>query len=287
MLIPCGVSNEKQHQIREYAEALREAAHSIGSHGLTREQFEASGLFQAAIERIRGTKSATMMDKRLFILRVLDHLKKLGEIAGWESSGGRDRHDYEITFPDQRVSVIEAKGCLDGNNTTIFTRPPNADEFVIWSLCQNPGANMEKNVWSGIHTRLGPEMMASGKHVDGLIVWDGLCGTEQRICPKLLANPTRATDLGFASPVPPPCLYLFPRTIPDYRNNPNPAPWPLKEIRIMEVLHRVFKGDQDDTAEVRFEAQHNGKDVTRITRICRAGVEMRVSKAQEIRRAKG
>ena len=38
-----------------------------------------------------------------------------------------------------RVSVVELKGCLDGNNTTIFERPANAQEFIIWSVCTNPG----------------------------------------------------------------------------------------------------------------------------------------------------
>jgi hypothetical protein len=42
--------------IHKCGEELRPIAHTIGSHGLTREQFEAFGVFQAAIESIRGTR---------------------------------------------------------------------------------------------------------------------------------------------------------------------------------------------------------------------------------------
>lgn len=263
-------------------------AHTIGSHGLTKEQFEASGIFQAAIESIRGTKSATMRDKREFVRNVLDHLRVLGEISRWTASGSRDRHDFEVQFPDGRTCVIETKGCLDGNNTNIFTRPPNADEFVIWSLCQNPGSNMGHNVWSGIHTRLGPEIISEHKQVDGLIVWDMLCGTDRRACPKLASEPSRGTELSRGgAAVPPPCLYVFPRTIPDYRNNPFPRAWPLKDVRILQVLHRAFKGRDDEVAEVRFEAGHNGSDITRVTHLSRNGQEVVRSKADVIRRARG
>ncbi|MGO9260923.1 MAG: hypothetical protein ACLQU1_32140 [Bryobacteraceae bacterium] len=286
-IIPCGISPEKQRAIREYGKDLRAIAYTIGSHGLTKEQFEASGIFQAAIESIRGTKSATMLDKREFVRSVLEHLRDGGEISNWKSSGSRDRHDFEIQFPDGRTCVIETKGCLDGNNTNIFTRPPNADEFVIWSLCQNPGSNMSHNVWSGIHTRLGPEIISEHKQVDGLIVWDMLCGSDKRPCPKLAADPARAAELSLGNTVPPPCLYVFPRTIPDYRNNPCPRAWSLAEVRILDVLHRVFKGRDEEVVEVRFEAGHNGADITRVTRLLRNGVEIARSKADVVKRARG
>jgi hypothetical protein len=286
-IIPCGITPEKQKMIRKYSEDLRAVAHMVGSHGLTREQFEASGIFQAAIESIRGTKSATMSGKRDFVRKVLEHLRALGEILSWKSSGSRDRHDFEIQFPGGRTCVVESKGCLDGNNTNIFTRPPNADEFVIWSLCQNPGSNMGHNVWSGIHTRLGPEIISEHKQVDGLVVWDMLCGTDKRPCPKLALDPARAVTLYDGTAVPPPCLYLFPRTIPDYRNNQFPPAWSLGEIRLMDVLHRVFNCRLDEVAEVRFEAGHNGTDITRITHLLRNGKEILRSKADVVKRARG
>ncbi len=45
------------------------------------------------------------------------------------------------------MPIDDALDTIDSvNNTNIFTRPPNADEFVIWSLCQNPGSNMSHNI---------------------------------------------------------------------------------------------------------------------------------------------
>jgi len=244
-------------------------------------------MFQAAIERIRGTKSATMSTKRRFVHKVLDHLRAIGEVSSWESSGSRDRHDFEVRFPDGRTCVIKAKGCLDGNNTNIFTRPPNADEFVIWSLCQNPGSDMNHNVWSAVHTRLGPEIISEHKQVDGLIVWDMLCGTERRPCPKLALDPARLASLSDGTAVPPPCLYLFPRTIPDYRNNSFQPAWSLGKVRMLDVLYHAFKCRQEDVVEVRFEAGHDGTDITRITHLFRNGREIRASKADAVKRARG
>ena len=36
---------------------------------------------------------------------------------------------------------------MDENNTNIFERPPHAHEFIIWSVCTNPGADPQHNAW--------------------------------------------------------------------------------------------------------------------------------------------
>jgi len=51
------------------------------------------------------------------------------------------------------------------------------------------------NVGSGVHTRLGAEVISRGQRVDGLIVWDMLCGTAARPCPKLEVDETRGTAI--------------------------------------------------------------------------------------------
>ena len=207
-----------------YAEALRTSSPEIGTHGLTAQEFWESGLFHGAIERLRGQQAAYTSVKRRFMAEILSHLQAVGGITSWEFQGEGERHDYSITMPDNRISVIEAKGCMDGNNTNIFERPPNADEFVIWSLCQNPGADPRHNAWSGIHTRLGAEVIHRQQRIDGVVIWDMLCGTAGRPCPKLIADNTRGTEMN-GRRVPPPCLYLFPRSIPDPRNNRTPPCW--------------------------------------------------------------
>ncbi|MGH2137807.1 hypothetical protein, partial [Enterococcus faecalis] len=76
--------------------------------------------------------------------------------------------DYTVALNSGKTAVIELKGCLDGNNTNIFERPPHANEFIIWSVCTNPGADPRRNAWSGIHTRLSAEIISRQQRVDGL-----------------------------------------------------------------------------------------------------------------------
>jgi hypothetical protein len=243
-----------------------------------------SGLFHGAIERLRGQQAASMRPKREFVAAVLEYLKDAGRIKAWLSAGGDDRHDYEVVLPDETVAAIEAKGCLDGNNTNIFQRPPNADRFVIWSLCQNSGADPRHNAWSGIHTRLTAEIMHRRQQVDGLIIWDMVCGTLGRICPKLDENLERATMVGRRRR-PPPCIYLFPRTVPDARNNPRPRCWRLDEVKFLKTLHEAFKGDPEDVTEVRVEADMDGATVRRTTSLVRAGTVIIVSQPTPLKRA--
>ena len=207
-VIPCSLLPETRARIAKFAEELKAAAPEVGTHGLAEEEFWNSGLFHGAIEKLRGSQAATTSVKRRFLDDVLAHMKTAGAIANFAFTGGGDRHDYQIEMPTGKRAVFEAKGCMDGNNTNIFQRPPGADEFFIWSLCQNAGADPRRNAWSGIHTRLGPEILAEDERVDALVIWDMLCGGLARPCPKLL-NPARATVLASGRRVPPPCITFF------------------------------------------------------------------------------
>jgi len=283
-VILCKRTKETQEAIADYAEKLREAAFSVGNHGMTQDEFWSSGLFRSAIERLRGQQAAAMAGKRDFVAGVLNYLRVKGEIQSWTSSGSADRHDYELHLASGRIAVIEAKGCLDGNNTNIFERPPNADEFIIWSLCQNPGADPRHNAWSGIHTRLSAEIIHRRQRVDGLIIWDMVCGTLGRPCPKIAANKSRTT-LVRGQRLPPPCVYVFPRSVPDPRSNPSPRCWKLSEVESLEIFHRAFKGDANDVVEVQIEAGMKGATIRRTTRLLRNGEEIVASKPTPIQRA--
>jgi len=284
-IIPCKSPDGWKEVVDAYAKDLATAAPKIGRHGLSPIEFEESGLFKSAIERIRGQTAASLKTKQRFIDSVLSHLKDAGLITKWEFVGSRERHDYEIFLKGGRVCCIEAKGCLDGNNTNIFKRPQNADEFLIWSLCQNPGANPRHNAWSGIHTRLSAEIIARKERVDGVIIWDMLCGTIARPCPKLEANKARATVID-GKPLPPPCFYLFPRTIPDPRNNPSPKCWNLEEVKFLSVLGNAFKVKDEEVVKVSIEARMYDADVQRRTvYVTGGGKKLHESNWTAIRRA--
>ena len=118
--------------------------------------------------------------------------------------------------------------------------PPNAHEFIIWSVCTNPGADPRHNVWSGIHTRLSAEIISRSQQVDGMLIWDMVCGTVGRPCPKINGHDDpRVTSLG-PYHLPPPCIYLLPATIPSPRNNPNPPPQALKDVEILKLSPTAF-----------------------------------------------
>ncbi|MDP3938126.1 MAG: hypothetical protein Q8R92_08310 [Deltaproteobacteria bacterium] len=282
-VIPCQRNKDLKKQIVELAEVFRTEAHTLGTHGLSERDFYQGGLFRGVIERLRGQFAATMNPKRDFVRLVLNHMQDRALIYNWESSGGANRHDYTVTLPDGRVCVIELKGCLDGNNTTIFERPAHAQEFILWSICENPGGDPRRNVWSGIHTRLSAEIIANEKQVDGLVVWDWLCGTVARPCPKLALREGRQTEVG-PYLLTPPCIYLFPATIPSVRNNPNPEPHHLADVRFLAAIHQCFGGDDAEVNRVRFFVAHKGKELVRTTTVERGGVMQQRSTATPIRR---
>ncbi|MCB9990102.1 MAG: hypothetical protein H6867_01825 [Rhodospirillales bacterium] len=282
--IPCQKDPELKRKIEEYAEDLKTQGHKIGRHGLCEKEFYESGIFEGAIQRVRGQISASMSEKKIFVQFILNHMQDAGAIKDWIEAGNQNRHDYSVTLNDDKVAAIELKGCLDGNNTNISVRPPHADEFIVWSVCQNKGADPRKNLWSGIHVRFSADIIAEEKKVDGLIVWDWLCNTVARPCPKVSNNPGRIIELG-SYRLPPPCIYTFPGTIPSPRNNPKPRSRQVTDIGFLNAMHKCFGGWDSEINHVEFEASMEGVDLLRQTTISRDGKVRRKSKPTAIRRS--
>lgn len=283
-VIPCEQNKTLQVKIREFAEVLKTNAHTLGAHGLEEQDFYNSGVFRGAIERIRGQFAATMIDKREFVQHVLNFMQDQGHITEWNVAGSENRHDYTVSLPSGRTAVIELKGCLDGNNTNIFERPPHAHEFIIWSVCTNPGADPRLNAWSGIHTRLSAEIISREQRVDGVVIWDMVCGTLGRPCPKLAGdNAARVTELG-PYRLPPPCIYVFPSTIPSPRNNPNPHAQQIADVHILKGFADCFKVKEEEVSYVTIAVAHDNADTVRSTTISRDGKVEQESKMTAIRR---
>lgn len=281
--IRCQLDPVTSAKVDALAEALKTKAHLIPELGLTEAEVFETGIFRGAIERIRGQFAASMAEKRVFASLVLNKLQDDQLISDWSSAGSNNRFDYSITMPNGRIVVVELKGCLDGNNTNIFERPTRAEEFYIWSVCQNAAADPRRNAWSGINTRLGAEIIDKQKQVDGLIIWDMVCGTVGRPCPKLKDEPDRATNLSQYS-VPPPCLYLFPRTIPTARTNPSPPIHTLEELGFLSALYSAFKCHESDIYTVHYEVRNHGADLQRRTRVRSGGNLHKESAWMSIRR---
>jgi hypothetical protein len=280
-VIPCEQNQGLREQIELFAEVLKTEAHKLGDHGVNEQGFYNSGLFRGAVERVRGQFSATMRGKREFVQHVLNHLEDGAFIAGWDQTADANRNDYIVRLNSGRKAVIDLKGCLDGNNTNIFERPADADEFVIWSICSNPGADPRRNAWSGIHTRLSAEMISRNQRVDGLILWDMVCGTIGRPCPKL-KDPDRASLLG-PFKTPPACLYILPSTIPSEVQRDVLAQ-KLEDVELMAAFHACFKGRDNEIHYVDFHLSKNGEDLMRKTVIRRDGLTQQESEMAVIRR---
>ena len=279
-VIPCEKNHDLRERIKNFAETLKTEAHALGDHGLAEEDFYAA-VFRGAVERVRGQFSAK---KREFVTQILNHMQDRGFIGEWESTGGANRHDYSILLLSGRTAIIELKGCLDGNNTNIFERPPNAHEFLIWSVCTNPGADPRRNAWSGIHTRLSAEIISREERVDGLIIWDMVCGSIARPCPKLAAGSGRETVVGPFT-LPPPCLYAFPSTIPRPRNNPKPRPQTIEDVHLLKAFYNCFNCRPEEINYVTFAVAHDNSDTVRTSSISRDGTVQRKSKPTAIRRS--
>jgi len=278
--IPCRKNEALRSVIARYADALREQAHTLGDHGLSKDDFYRSGVFRGAIERLRGQFSATMREKRDFVRCVLNHMQDAGAIGDWESAESKNRHDFLLHIGD-RNCVIELKGCLDGNNTTIFERPPHAHEFVLWSICSNPAADPRHNAWSGLHVRLSAEIIERHQRIDGLIIWDWLCASSARPgCPKS----DRLIDIG-PWRLPPPCIYVFPATIAHPRNNPCAQARRLDDCALLSAFADVFSCNQDEIFYVSFEARYFGSDIERRTIVKRNGAIVAESDFTPIQRA--
>ncbi len=280
-VVPCEQNKGLREQIERFAEVLKTEAHILGDHGLDEREFYNSGLFRGAVERIRGQFSATMRGKREFAQHALNHMEDGGFIAGWDLTEDANRNDYIVRLNSGRTAVIDLKGCLDGNNTNIFERPAAADEFVIWSICSNPGADPRRNAWSGIHTRLSAEMISRNQRVDGVVIWDMVCGTIGRPCPKL-SSPERASEFGpFRAP--PPCIYTFPADIPSVQN-PVAVAQRLEDVELLSAFHACFQGRAEEVHQVEFSVSHAGDDLLRQTTIRRDGTIQQTSDMTAIRR---
>lgn len=283
-VIPCEQNSQLRAEIDRFTDALKTQAHLLGDHGLTETEFYNSPIFRGAIEKLRGEFSATMRGKREFVQHVLNHMQDGGFIVDWDRTNGGARNDYYVSLKSGRLAVIDLKGCLDGANTNIFERPPDADEFVTWSLCTNTGADPRRNTWSGIHTRLSAEMISRNQRVDGLVIWDMICGTMGRPCPKLAtaASETRLTTLGpFTTP--PPCVYVLPAEIPTLVH-PHASAQNLESLELLAAFHHAFGGLAEEVNYVDFVLSEADERLFRRTTIRRAGILQHASEMTPIRR---
>lgn len=247
-----------------------EAPELLEKHGIPAGPEEYSFIYRAAVESIRGTFSATMAEKRRFTEGILDHLRAADFIADWKPVGSARRQDYSVELSDGFRICIEAKGAGDGQNTNVWDRPPWADEFIIWS--QNPGSfghHPGHGVWAALASRLFPKILVERQNVDAFIFFDGRCGSAQRPCPKQygISGPLRKRVTGIPAEdgrdwLPPPSIFLMPRSVVHPEDNPNPPLHSARTCRFAGVLLAAFGVPAEEENEylnwARVEAKRDG-----------------------------
>lgn len=284
-MIPCTRNDALRRRIEDFAETIKTQAHLLGDHGLDETEFYQSGILRGAVERIRGQYSAARAEKRQFIRRILNHLQDNGHVQDYEEAAGGTRYDFLVRMVTGATAAVSVKGCLDGNNTNVFQRPPEVDEFVIWSICTSPGADPRLNAWSGIHTRLSTEIILRHQQVDAVVIWDWRCGTMGRPCPKLARHQEEGIRLTEVGPwrLTPPCIYLMPSAIPSEKE-PAPVPRSLQQVPLISALHQSFMGRHEELNEVRIQWYRLGNEPARRTIIERGGKIVHASEPTVLRR---
>lgn len=109
---------------------------------------------------------------------------------------------------------------------------------------------------------MSAEIISRGQRVDGVVLWDMVCGTVGRPCPKIKDDAERVTEAGPLS-VPPPCIYMLPATIPSPRNNPTPKAQRLDDVQLLKAFHECFKGRDEEVNYVDFEVGYHETDTVR------------------------
>ncbi|TLX16673.1 hypothetical protein [Rhizobium sp. MHM7A] len=264
-VVPCSGDPNVSPDADKILAFMRKAAAAEFAPGLTVEEFCRTPAYLLAVERGRGQNAAATLPKKNFIASILDRMLALGLIASWIDTTGRGRCDYLIVMKSGRRVAIEAKGNLDGNSAAIFERPEGVDEFYIWSMSSNAGTDLRHGIWSGLHSRLGVNIVTADEQIDGLIVLDSICGTAQRPCPKLGQQGEAITIVGRFQ-VPPPCIFMFPKVV---TRDGLSRSQPLNDTEFASALHECFQGRDSDVSFVDYEVLSEQGGLSRQTTLRR------------------
>jgi hypothetical protein len=124
-------------------------------------------------------------------------------------------------------------------------------------------------------------MIARDQRVDGVVIWDMVCGTVGRPCPKL-EDAARTTNIGpFRTP--PPCIYVFPSNVPN-QTCPSVSARQLVDVAMLNAFHQCFGGQDGEVNFVDFDIEMTGNETLRRTTIRRASVVQQASEMTPIRR---
>lgn len=204
-------------------------------HSIQPADYKAGLVFRSAIESIRGTFIASSkVGRERLVAAVLEGLKRQGNVADFQYSGGSGRHDFTVVLQrdPERFAALEVKGG-EGNSINISIRPRWAGEFAIWCHLDGAIVNEPSHGAKAIIGRIVGEMVKRRKHVDMLFFKDVLCGTRARPCPKY---PGRESEMGLQTA---PDIFLFPQRLP-LPDDPEPPVHTLETLSLPKRILDLF-----------------------------------------------
>ncbi len=211
--------------------SLANDAGYLASKGLTTREFEHA--FPAAIQKLRGSDSASNADRRAFLAKLFDEMQTQGRISNIELPKYGVDTIYRLVVPGVGNVAIIQKGCPDGPHSSVkWSRPEWATEAYLWWVCSSLRHEPGTHIWKGV-CRLRQRFFSDAPDtIDGIIFHNELCGTPSRPCPKT-SNLIQIDG----KPVPPPCLYVMPQ----HRDGTDEWNWGgNREILFPQVLFSTF-----------------------------------------------
>ncbi|MER5978619.1 hypothetical protein ABT142_19220 [Streptomyces sp. NPDC001857] len=176
----------------------------LRSHGLTEHEFAMA--LPAAIEQIRGRKSAENAPRRDFMASLMQGLVDKGVATALEKPDYGGNTVYRLAVDGIGNVAIIQKGAPDGAHGSVKWEVPDwAHEAYLWwvndGMTRHPGSDVAK----GVSRLRNVFLSGSRRMLDGVIFQSSICGTGNRACPKS----QYAVDFG-GQLVPPPCIYVMP-----------------------------------------------------------------------------
>ena len=259
------------------------------AHDIEPSDYHGSLVLRSALESLRGSYAARMVSPReAMVAGALAQLKARGWIQDYKRTGGQQRLDFQVEFSHDplRMGEIEVKGG-EGPSIQISERDLWAQEFIIWSHLDGSIGNSPGHGAEAILGRIASDLVERGKHVDCLIIKDGLCGTPIRPCPKY---PGREAEVGNQGA---PCIFLLPKDEP-VPERPEPEVHTAATLRLPFMMLDAFGVPSEErdihlyqvSISLEFGPPASGKGIhrwRRRIRVARKG-EVVVDKSTVVRR---
>lgn len=250
-------------RVSDVIATLASDAKFLASRGLTIQEYQHA--LPAAIEKLRGSQSASNADRRSFLVAFFNEMMAREKISGFEMPHYGDDTVYRLAVPGVGSVAIIQKGCPDGQHSSVnWSRPDWAAETYLWWLCSSMNYEPGVHIWKGVNRLRQRFFSDAPDSIDGIIFHNDLCGSPNRPCPK--SNNAIVIE---GRAVPPPCLYVM----PERKDGTEEWNWRgQREVGFPRVLNALFgiQSDQSPAFTGHVGFQQHGADV-RTTISCHFG----------------